>query len=290
MKTSLKFAAVAAVFFSAGIFSVVGQTPLSAKKPLKQRIVDGEIVTGAFLGLFVGGPEAMFLAGQGLDFFIIDAEHYTFDDSDIREMITAARATGIAPIVRLGEPTQEVTRWLDAGAEGIIIPDVVEPQTAQALVKHGRYPPEGQRGASSVNGHTNFRSVADMKSFLEERNRNVMLIVMLEGPDGFAKLDEILDVPGIDGAIIGTGDYAQATGIPGQADHPSVWAAADKLIEACRERNMLVSVPIRKPQDVEAWMRKGLTMLTFVDGSMISQGIQLNLSQVRAVTEARGNQ
>jgi 2-dehydro-3-deoxyglucarate aldolase/4-hydroxy-2-oxoheptanedioate aldolase len=250
------------------------------RPPLKQRLQEGKVCRGAFLGLLAGGPAAQFLAGQGFDYFILDLEHYTFDETTVREMVIAARAAGIAPLLRIGEPNQQVTRWLDAGAEGIVIPTVEDRRRAEALVKYGRYPPLGERGASSMNGHTDFARVPDLPRFLERRNREVLLLVMIETPKGLERADEILSTPGIDGAIMGTGDYSQAIGLAGQPDHPEVWKAAERLISLCRRKDKLVSVPIRRPESVEHWVKGGLTMLTFVDLALVSQGIQLNLEQI----------
>jgi 2-keto-3-deoxy-L-rhamnonate aldolase RhmA len=250
------------------------------RPPLKQRLQDGTTCRGAFLGLLAGGPAAQFLAGQGFDYFILDLEHYTFDATTVREMIIAARAAGIAPLLRVGEPNQQVTRWLDTGAEGIVIPMVESRQAAEALVKYGRYPPLGERGASSMNGHTDFARVSDLPRFLEQRNREILLLVMIETPKGLERADEILATPGIDGAIIGTGDYSQAIGLAVQPDHPEVWKAADRLISICRQKKKLVSVPIRRPESVDHWVKEGLSMLTFVDLAIVSQGIQLNFERI----------
>jgi 4-hydroxy-2-oxoheptanedioate aldolase len=268
--------------------SWTAETPPPAaahRRPLKQRLQDGETCRGAFLGLLVGGPAAQFLAGQGFDYFILDLEHYTFDEATVREMIIAARAAGIAPILRVGEPTQQVTRWLDTGAEGIVIPTVESRSQAEALVKYARYRPMGERGASSMNGHTNFARVPDLPRFLEQRNREILLMVMIETPKGLERADEILSTLGIDGAIMGTGDYSQAIGLAGQPDHPEVWKAADTLISLCRQKKKLVSVPIRRPENVAHWVEAGLNMHTFVDLAVISQGIQLNFDRI---DQARG--
>lgn len=265
-----------------------GAPAAAGRRPLKQRLKNGEICKGAFLGLLAGGPAAQFLAAQGLDYFILDLEHYTFDETTVRETILGARYAGIAPIIRVGEPGQAITRWLDAGAEGIVIPTVESRAQAQALVRWGRYPPLGERGASSMNGHGDFARVPDLPRFLEERNRDVLLLVMIETPKGLARADEILSLPGIDGAIMGTGDYSQAIGLAGQMDHPDVWKAADKLVGIARGRSKLVSVPIRRPENVARWVRGGLTMLTFVDLSMLGQGIQLNLSKIDEARAAGG--
>ena len=255
--------------------------PAAAQRPpLKQRLNEGQVCRGAFLGLLVGGPAAQFLAGQGFDFFILDLEHYTFDEVTVREMIIAARAAGIAPILRVGEPTQQVTRWLDTGAEGIVIPTVESRAQAEALVKYGRYRPLGERGASSMNGHTDFTRVPNLPEFLERRNREIVLLVMIETPKGLERADEILSTPGIDGAIMGTGDYSQDIGLAGQPDHPEVWRAAERLIAICRRQNKLVSVPIRRPENVAHWVEAGLNMLTFVDLALVSQGIQLNFAEI----------
>jgi 2-keto-3-deoxy-L-rhamnonate aldolase RhmA len=240
----------------------------------------GEIVKGAFLGMLAGGPAAEFMAGQGMDFFILDLEHYTFDTSTVREMIAVARQTGISPLIRIAEPTPDVTKWLDAGAEGIVLPNVQSKKVAQDLVKYGRYPPEGERGASTFNGHTDFRRLTNVPAFLAQQNRDVLLLAMIESPKGLAIVDQILSVPGIDGSIMGTGDFAQALGLPGQPDHPDVWKQADRFIAACRARKKITSVPIRKPDDVAHWMKAGLNVLTFVDISMISQGFQLNFAKI----------
>jgi 2-keto-3-deoxy-L-rhamnonate aldolase RhmA len=255
--------------------------PVAAvRRPLKQRLHDGEVCRGAFLGLLAGGPAAQFLAGQGFDFFILDLEHYTFDETTVREMIIAARAAGIAPILRVGEPTQQVTRWLDTGAEGIVIPTVESRAQAEALVKYARYRPMGERGASSMNGHTDFARVPDLPAFLERRNREIVLLVMIETPKGLERADEIVSTPGIDGAIMGTGDYSQDIGLAGQPDHPEVWKAAERLIAICRQKNKLVSVPIRRPENVAHWVEAGLNMFTFVDLAVVSQGIQLNFAEI----------
>ncbi len=251
------------------------------KAPLKTRLLNGDVCTGTFIGVLSGGPAVQFLAGQGLDFFILDTEHYIFGDTEIRDMILAGRQAGIAPLIRVGEPSQAVTRWLDAGAEGIVVPTVVSPEQAAGLVRFGRYPPEGDRGASLLNGHSGFAPLADPAAFVASRNRDVLLLVMIESPQGVSRLDEILAVPGIDGAIVGTGDYALSIGVPGQADHPRVWDAASTVVARCLAKHKLVSVPVRRPEHAARWLGAGVRMITFVDGNLLGNGCASFLETVR---------
>src|SRR5438876_6119935 len=89
---------------------------LMSDQSLKSRLRGGEICKGTFLLFLVGGDVAQFLAGLGFDYFILDLEHSAFYVGPVRETIRAARAAGIAPIVRVPEVQYHVvTRVLDAG-------------------------------------------------------------------------------------------------------------------------------------------------------------------------------
>ncbi len=53
-----------------------------------------------------------------------------------------ARACGVAPLVRVAEAQYHlVTRALDAGAEGIVLPRVEDPQQCRDLVRYARFRP-----------------------------------------------------------------------------------------------------------------------------------------------------
>lgn len=273
------------LLFALAAVTASAQAPSADKGPLKERIRSGEVVVGSFNEVLVSGPAVQFLAGQGLDFFFLDIEHYTFDQSRVREVIAAARGAGIAPIVRVGEPNQEIARWLDAGAAGIIIPDVEAAAEAEALVRYGRYPPEGQRRVSSTQEHSDSGLAADAGAWLAKENREILLLVMIETPRGFENLEEILSVPGIDGAIMGTGDFTNAIGLPGQMDHPRAWAAAERLVSYCQEKNLIVTVPIRTPENIRHWMERGVNVIAFVSRSLVRDGIQLYQAEVRRVAD-----
>src|ERR1051325_3741881 len=94
-------------------------------KSLKQRLSEGEVCTGTFLLFLMGGDVAEFFAGLGFDYLFLDLEHGSFDLPQIRQTMLAARAYGVSPIVRVSEVHYNlITRVLDAGAEGIIVPRV----------------------------------------------------------------------------------------------------------------------------------------------------------------------
>lgn len=243
----------------------------------KARIKSGETLTGTFVAFLRGPDVVQFMKGTGkMDFFILDTEHGSFDLSEIRAMILAARASGMHSLVRILEPGHHQSRILDLGADGIVIPLVERREQAEKLVAYGRYAPEGKRGISSVNGHNDFAGAGDVRRFIADRNRDVLLFVMIETMEGVRNREEILSTPGIDGCIVGTGDLAMDLGYAGQADHPAVLEESLKVIETCRKLNLIYSIPIRRPEDVRRWVESGMNLLTFgSDTSLLGGGINL---------------
>ncbi|MEW6753525.1 MAG: aldolase/citrate lyase family protein, partial [Candidatus Latescibacterota bacterium] len=221
---------------------------------LKERLAGGQVCTGTFVLFLAGGDVAQCLAGLGFDYFILDTEHSAFDLRDVRQTVLAARASGIAPLVRVPDVHYDlVARVLDAGAEGVMAPRVETRQQVESLVRFSRYPPAGVRGISTFTGHNDFTRIADVPTFLAERNARVMVLVQIETVAGVANRQEILSTPGLDACFVGTGDLAMGMGYAGQPDHPAVREAARQVLQTCRECGLIATVPVRHPDHVEGW-------------------------------------
>lgn len=251
---------------------------------LKERLRNGEVCAGTFLLFLAGGDVVEFLAGLGFSYFFLDLEHSAFDLGRVRETILAARAHGIAPLVRVPEIQYHlVTRVLDAGAEGIMLPRVESREEAEKLVRFARYRPEGERGISTFAGHNSYARITDVPAFLAERNQRVLLFVQIETLAGIENREAILSTPGLDGCFIGTGDLAMGMGYAGQPDHPAVTAEAEKVLATARELGLLTTIPIRTPEKVAQWVASGMKMLTLsTDGGLLSAGAGVFLSAVQA--------
>lgn len=251
-------------------------------RSLKDRLRSGEVCTGTFLLFLAGGDVTQFVAGLGLDYLILDLEHGPFDLGRARETILVARACGIAPLVRVAEAQYSlITRVLDAGAEGIVLPRVESCQQCRDLVRAARYAPEGQRGITTFAGHNDYAAISDVPGFFAERNHRILLIVQIETRAGLERRDEILSEPGIDGCLVGTGDLAFSLGYPGQVGHPEVIAGAESVFTVCRDKGLLYTIPIRTPDDTARWQAAGMNMLTLsTDGGFLAAGARQFLSSV----------
>jgi len=252
------------------------------KRSLKERLKSGELCTGTFLLFLSGGDVVQFFAGLGFDYLIIDMEHSSIDQSRVRETILIARALGVAPLVRVAEVQYTlVTRALDAGAEGIVLPRVESRKQCEDLVRYARYAPEGERGLTTFAGHNDYKPPSDVSAFVKDRNRNILLMVQIETRVGLEKRNEILSEPGIDGCLVGTGDLSFSLGYPGQMNHPEVLVAVERVFASCREKNLLYTLPIRSPNDTARWQATGMNMLTLsTDGGLLTAGATQFLSSV----------
>ena len=117
------------------------------KNMLKEKIRNGESAIGTFVKLTDLRFRSCWLAG--FDFFVLDTEHVAVDREQLTNIVRAADAAGITPIVRVRENQQvEILQNLDLGYAGVQVPNVDTPEQARNLVSYVKYTPLGVRGLS----------------------------------------------------------------------------------------------------------------------------------------------
>ena len=104
----------------------------------RERLLGRERLFGTFLKLPT--TQVIEILGQiGYDFVIIDQEHAPLDRGTTDLMILAARASNVAPLVRIPEFTDaNVLSVLDCGAMGIMVPHVTSVDKARAIARRCR--------------------------------------------------------------------------------------------------------------------------------------------------------
>ena len=132
-----------------------------------------------------------------------------------------------------------VKQVLDWGAEGILFPMIRTATDAQRAVAACRYPPAGVRGFNPREASTFFK---DLDTYLATANDRVLAILQVEPAEAVTNLDEILQVPGIDGTMIGTADLSYSLGVPLQRNHPRMQAAINTTIAKTRAAGLPVGM------------------------------------------------
>src|SRR5262245_19858214 len=113
----------------------------------KEALNRGDCVYGTSLEYCLDPEIPILLAKAGLDLFFIDTEHTTADYGHIRALCRTARDFGITPMVRVTQNEAPlITRALDCGAMGIVVPRVHSAEEARSAVSCMKYPPVGRRG------------------------------------------------------------------------------------------------------------------------------------------------
>ena len=104
------------------------------KNSLKQKLNQGRPTVGPFVN--TPAPALVEMMGWlGYDFVIIDCEHGSMDYETTENMIRAAELSGVTPIIRIGMNIQQhIQRYMDAGAQGVLIPLINNAADGKAVV------------------------------------------------------------------------------------------------------------------------------------------------------------
>jgi 4-hydroxy-2-oxoheptanedioate aldolase len=125
-------------------------------------------------------------------------------------------SSGAVGLVRVeANNATPIGKALDAGAAGVIVPLVDTAADAAAAVAASRYPPVGRRSYGPM------RSALRIGPEPAVANASVVVLAMIETPQGLANVEEIAATPGLDGLYVGPSDLTLAVGGATPAD-PSV--------------------------------------------------------------------
>jgi 2-keto-3-deoxy-L-rhamnonate aldolase RhmA len=228
---------------------------------LRKRWRDGEVIFGQMvLELFTSGIGPM-LAAAGMEFVIFDMEHGRCDIALLAEMIAGCRGSSIVPMARVPDVHfQPLSRVLDLGARGVMVPRVETRAQAEEIVAQLKYAPAGRRGVAMGIAHDLYNAAGP--EFFTQANEEIIVILLLETAKAFENLDAIVSVPGVDIAWMGHYDLTVSLGIPAEFDHPLFLDAMNALIASCRRHNVAPGFLPATPQSAAHWIAKGFRALS----------------------------
>lgn len=201
------------------------------RNPFKHAIRAGRQQIGLWVSL-ASAYSAELVAGSGFDWLVLDGEHSPNDPTTIIEQLQAVAPYPVSAIVRPAWNDKVlIKRYLDVGAQSLLIPYVQNTAEAEAAVAAIRYPTRGVRGVAGTTRASRFGRVADYARRAEEE---LCLLVQIETREGLDNLDAIARVDGIDGIFIGPADLAAGLGHLGEQQHPQVQAAIQDAIKRIR--------------------------------------------------------
>src|SRR4051812_19972121 len=125
---------------------------------MKRKMDAGELAVGMVVRILRGVEVAAIARSAGFDCLYIDLEHCSFSLGSVSQISIAAAALGVTPLVRVpGKDKGFISRTLEAGAQGVIVPHIEKRTEAEMVVEAARFPPAGDRSLYAANPHTLFR-------------------------------------------------------------------------------------------------------------------------------------
>lgn len=179
------------------------------------------------------------IGGAGYDWALLDTEHTPNDVPLMLSQMQALAAAQPAP----GRPATHavvrpawndmvlIKRYLDLGAQTLLLPFVQNADEAREAVDAMRYAPRGVRGMGGSVRASNFGRTTD---YIQKVDDELCLLVQVETGEALENLEDIAAVDGVDGIFIGPADLSASLGYPGQPFHPEVTRTINDAIRRIR--------------------------------------------------------
>ena len=157
---------------------------------IRKKISNKELLLGT--GMFTRETHvAQIIYNAGPDFVWIDQEHSPWGNESIGTICIQGRNSGVAPITRVqwNDPG-EIKKAYDMGAVGVMVPQIDNPEEAEASVRYGKYPPIGERGIAPF--FATYMGVSE-NEVIQNANNETILVLQMESIEAYDKIDEILE-------------------------------------------------------------------------------------------------
>jgi 4-hydroxy-2-oxoheptanedioate aldolase len=220
------------------------------------------------------------IAGAGYDWILLDTEHSPNDLESMLTQLQAAAPYPTAAVVRVAwNDMVLIKRYLDIGAQSLLIPYVQNAEEARAAVAATRYPPQGMRGVGGTTRATRFGRIKD---YARRANEELCLLVQVETPQALENIEAICAVDGVDGVFIGPADLHASLGYPGETGNPAVVPMIEDAIRRIRKAGKAAGVLTAAEAEIRRYIEAGcLYTAVGSDVGILARGSEQLLAKYR---------
>ena len=178
-------------------------------KNLKDKILSGEAVHGCWINL-ASTVSAEIVGQAGFDWLLLDLEHGAGDVAILYQQLQALSGSSSTPIVRIDNLSRpKVQRILDAGASGIMFPQIQTSLETDEAIRMMYYPPRGGRGMAKMVRATGFGKYAN--EYIASVEKNLVGVIQIETLNALQNIDSIAATEGVDVLFVGPNDLSLCT-------------------------------------------------------------------------------
>lgn len=201
---------------------------------------------------------AEILSHAGFDAVTIDAQHGMFGRDAIMPMLQAVSAGTASPFVRApSQDPREIGWLLDAGAYGVIIPDVATPEQAESVARACFYPPAGTRSLGPTRG-----TLYAGPEYFEDADTVIQVWPQIESQEGYDNMEAIMSTRGLYGVFVGPNDLALSMGLTGGGPMPEpVVEAVHHILERAHAHGLRMAIYCADADEARYWADEGADMV-----------------------------
>jgi len=218
--------------------------------------------SGVALGTSLPSPEpsiAVQTYSCGPDWTWVDTEHCPWDMGMLYTSLVMGRMSGVAPVVRVPWNTPaEIKRAYDAGAVGVMVPQVDNPEEAADAVRYAKYPPMGERGLAPW--FAQFVG-ASGPQVVEHANNETVLALQMESAEAWEKIDDTLKVEGFELLIVGPADLSMSYGGKGDVHFGKVENIMTDVVVKVKRAGKALGSTFADPEDCRRWIEAGYNVM-----------------------------
>ena len=228
-------------------------------------------------------PEIVEMIGRaGFDCVWICLEHRKIDPAVLQSLILSARVSGCDCLIRVKpENHTDLSYLLEAGARGIMLPQIREVEEVERVVEMMKFPPLGRRGLDPIHADTDLGK-ASLEEYMRHENDNTFLIAQIETPEALPHIETIAAIKGVDMLFVGLGDLSANMGLIGQMDHQKLQEVVARTGEACLRHGKAAAIICSDPSERDRLWDLGYRFFNIVsDFRLLRQGFDASIEGAR---------
>jgi 4-hydroxy-2-oxoheptanedioate aldolase len=240
----------------------------------RNKLVNGNVLYGA-ISPTTDATICEYLGLAGLDFYMIDGEHGPIDVGDAIHMIRSCELVGISPWARIRSVDEKlILQYMDAGIVGVMMPGITNINQVIDLVNAIKYPPLGKRGLGPVRAGDYLAGTKNQLQYIEYSNQSTLVFPQFEDIVCLEFLDDILQMPGVDGIIIGPRDLAMSMGFYDGPAHPEVSEVVDQIFKKTKSAGKIIGTVAGNKEQADALILKGAQIILNSVQGLLTQAVK----------------
>jgi 2-keto-3-deoxy-L-rhamnonate aldolase RhmA len=218
------------------------------------------------------------LGNNGFDFIVIDLEHGNISLESLEHLLRAAEVSSLEAFVRVHDNNPSlITKVLDLGPHGIVVPHITTREEAEMVVSFAKYPPLGVRGSCPCTREAQHMN-NDWSVFMKKSNKEMKVIALVEGEEGIKNFESIASVEGINALMVGPFDLSVSLGVPGEIEHSLIEEKYSRLIDLTNQLGKdLIGIDFSEgvkgiEKGLNKWRNRSIkTIMTGIDKMIFGQ-------------------